>query len=125
MDASPSLVFHHVSFPKALEALRKAEQYAFLKTYCMQVLKLHVFLWMLERFITSPSLFPFSSPVAQDIIFNTFLLGLITLTFLIFWNLSFDVHCEMSGFPNEYIKDFVHSFMDVLWRKMRERHLEN
>lgn len=29
MDVSPSLVFHHVSFPNALEVLSKAEQYPF------------------------------------------------------------------------------------------------
>lgn len=29
MGASPSLVFHHVSFPKALEAFREVEQYPF------------------------------------------------------------------------------------------------
>lgn len=68
----------------------------------------------------------FSSPVAQDIFSNTFLLGLITLIFVFLWKFSFDVDCEMSRFPNEtYIKEFVHSFMDVLWREMGERHLED
>lgn len=105
----------------------KLNNIPFLKTYCMWVLKLHIFsmdAWMLYHVFLSFS--PFSSPVAQDIFFNTFLLGLITLTFVFLWKFSFDVDCEMSRFYNEmYIKEFVHSFMNVLWRQMGERHLEN
>lgn len=100
----------------------------FLKTYCTQVLELHVFSWMLECFITSPSLpfSSFSSPVAQAVLFDELLLGLITLTFVFSWMFSFDVDCEASRFPNEtYIKGFVHSFTDVLWREIRGRRLEN
>lgn len=65
----------------------KLNNIPFLKTYCMWVLKLHIFsMGTWELYQVSLSFSCFSSPVAPDILFNTFLLGLITLTFVFYRN---------------------------------------
>lgn len=66
MDTSPSLLFHHVSFPNALEVLSKAEQYPFFEDLlhasskaahifygCLSALS-HLPLFFLFQFTCSP-----------------------------------------------------------------------